>query len=101
MYKISITYTQKSLRCVEEISSGKPVKEDDLVTLCQLPDSTSSSRRFHTTLRTHLLQMQDSPVLSLLSLKSKGKDKRSLDELFALCREDDTAEVHCTLYIHT
>ena len=88
---------QKSVRCVEEISAGKPVKEDDLITLCQLPDSTSSTRRFYTTLRTHLLQMQGYPVLSLLSLKVKNRDKRSLDELFSVCRNVNTAEV-CILY---
>ena len=82
------------MRCVEEISSGKPAKEDDLIALCHLPDSTSSTQRFYTTLRTHLLKMQDYPVLSLLSLRTKSRDKRSLDELFSVCREVDTAEVY-------
>ena len=84
---------QKSVRCVEEISAGKPVKEDDLITLCQLPDSSSTTRRFYTTLRSHLLQMQDLPVLSLLTLRGKLKDRRTLSELFSVCAEVDTAEV--------
>ena len=86
---------QKSLRCVEDLSADKRVKEDDLITLCQLPDSTSSTRRFYTTLRSHLLIMQDYPVISLLTIKGKTRDKRSLPELFAVCQEVDTAEV-CT-----
>ena len=84
---------QKSLRCVEDLSVNKPVKEDDLVTLCQLPDSTSSTGKFYTTLRSHLLKMQDYPVISLLTIKGKTQDKRSLTELFTVCQHTDQAEV--------
>jgi len=86
---------QACVSIVEAISAGKPVTEDDLILLGQLPDANSSTRRFYTTLRTHLLSMQDDPVLSLLTLKAQGAE-RSLDDLFSTCREVDTAEV-CTV----
>ena len=82
-------YSQKSVKCVEDISAGKPVKEDDLITLCQLPDASSNTHQFYTTLRTHLLKMQDYPVLSFITITTK----RTLDEMFSICRKTDTAEV--------
>ena len=88
------------------MSSGKSVKEDDLISLCQLPDATSDTRRFYTTLRSHLLKMQYDPVLSLLTLKVKNGEKKCLDDLFADCRDVNTAEVpivivyYCTGCLH-
>ena len=94
---------QACVSIVEAISAGKPVTEDDLILLGQLPDANSSTQRFYTTLRTHLLSMQDDPVLSLLTLKVQGRERRSLDDLFSTCRDVDTAEVRtvswCASYI--
>ena len=78
------------MKWVEEISASKPVKEDDLITLCQLPDASSTTHQLYTTLRTHLLKLQDSPVLPFITMMTK---KRTLDELFSICRNTDTAEV--------
>ena len=85
--------SQKSVKCVEDISAGKPVREEDLITLCQLPDALSTTCQFYTTLRAYLLQMQSYSVLPLITMKAKTRDKRSLDELFSICRDANTAEV--------
>ena len=81
------------MKCVEEISAGKPVKEDDLLIICRLPDSSSSSGQFYTTLRSHLLQMKDYPLMSLLTVKGKSRKEKSLKDIFDLCLDVDTAEV--------
>lgn len=85
----------------EAISAGKPVTKDDLILIGQLPDANSSTWQFYTTLRTHLLSMQDDLVLSLLTLKVSGGERRSLDDLFSTCREVDTVEVHTVVASNT
>ena len=86
---------QKSFQCVEGICVGKSVNLEDLITLCQLPDSSSSTKQFYKTLRPHLLEMQKYVMLPLLTLNGN----KSLDEAFSDCSEIDSAMVCYSIII--
>lgn len=85
---------------VEAISAGKPVTEEDLILIGQLPDTHSSTQQFYTTICTHLLSMQNNPFLFLLTLNVRGEEGWSLDDLFSTCRETNTVEVHAVVCLY-
>ena len=75
---------------VEKLSSGAQVSEQELVMLGQLPDLNTTSGKFYSVLRNHLLSMRNDPVISLLMIEGTGP---SLEERFKEANSKDTAEV--------
>lgn len=86
---------QKNMQCVQDLSLDKPVRVEDLITLCQLPDNNSPTKQFYTALRSHMLKMKEHLVISLLIVEGSTC---SLKELFTLCQNMDTADVCITCY---
>ncbi len=68
------------------------MKVDELLLLCNLPDSTSPQGRLYTHLRTRLLSMRKEPMIALLCIK----DPRSLDQLFMQALDNDDSVEVCT-----
>ena len=73
-----------------DISAGVPVNEEDLVNVCCLPDATSSTGYFYTTLQSELSSMKQDKSLLLLTAKTKGQ--KPLSEYFTLY-SDKSAQV--------
>lgn len=86
---------QKNMQCVQDLSLDKPVRVEDLITLCQLSDNNSPTKQFYTELRSHMLKMKEHLVISLLIVEGSTC---SLKELFTLCQNTDTADVCTTCY---
>ena len=75
---------------VEKLSSGCQVTEEELVILGQLPDTNTTSGKFFSVLRNHLLSMRNDPVISLLMIEG---EEHSLEKRFQSAYSEDTAEV--------
>ncbi|CAI8052619.1 E3 ubiquitin-protein ligase rnf213-alpha [Geodia barretti] len=86
----------KSIACVGDISAGVPVNEEDLVNVCCLPDATSSTGYFYTTLQSELSSMKQDKSLLLLTAKTKGQ--KPLSEYFTLYSDKSAQATACLLH---
>ena len=90
----AISLTQTCIKCVEDISAGIAVNEDDLFKICCLADTTSLTGYFYTTLQSELNKMRGDPSLLLLTAKTKGH--MPLTEYFTQYSEVNSAQVTLT-----
>ena len=82
------------VQAVEHLNNGQDVSEDQLLTLCQLPDHDTNSQ-LYTQVQTFLNQMGYDPVVAQLTLEgSQFKDDISLDQLFMNAKIECAPEVH-------
>ena len=87
---------KKYLDVLGKLSCGRQLTEEELVSVGQLPDTTTTSGRFYSVLRNRLLSMRDNPVISLLMIEGTGP---SLEEHFRVVNSKDTAQVGGTSYM--
>ena len=85
-----LVHPKTCLNVVEKLSSGDQVTEEELVILGQLPDINTTSGKFYSVIRSHLLSMRNDPVISLLKIEGTGP---SLEERFMEANSKDSAEV--------
>ena len=91
------------IETMEALAVGREVPLENLETLAELSDPTSSSGQFFTRLRQLLLDMSNNPASALLVLPSEDKRKRrkeekdgdmeTLDEYFRAARANSTSKV--------
>ena len=99
----SLDTYQTCLETMEALAVGREVPLENLETLAELSDPTSSSGQFFTRLRQLLLDMSNNPASALLVLPSENKRKRrneekegdmqTLDEYFRAARANNTSKV--------
>ena len=85
---------QVCVQAVKHLSNGLDVGEDQLLTLCQLPDHDANSQ-LYTKVQKLLDPMGYDPVVAQLTLEgSQFKEDISLEQLFMNAKMKDTPEVH-------
>ena len=81
------------MQLISQLSEKKPVTNEDILLLCNLPGSAKSPHVLYSHLRQHLLGMRHLPVVSLLVTKEKD----DLSTLFHEVEANNTAEVSTSL----
>ena len=99
IYSIDLPKEQLQLcpGCVEAVSSlsaGGCPKEDELILVGELSDSTSKSRQFYTVLREELLKFVSDPLLSLIQPRQEDRDAGvKFSRLFAAAEYKNNSKV--------
>ena len=81
------------MQLINLLSEEKPVTNEDMLLLCNLPGSAKSPHVLYSHLRQHLLGMRHLPVVTLLVTKEKD----DLSTLFQEVEANNTAEVSTSL----
>ena len=83
--------------CVEAVSSlsnGGCPKEDELILIGELSDSTSGSGQFYTVLRAELLKFVSNPLLTLIQPRQEDRDAGvKFSKLFAAAEYKNNSKV--------
>ena len=87
---------------ITTISAGKAIREEDLILIGELPDSSSPDGQFYSVMREEILKLVDDPVLSLIELRSEDKEAgMKFSRLFAAAQYKNNPKVHTLLVVHT
>ena len=70
----SLEEYQGCLDSIATISAGKAIREEDLILIGEVPDSSSPDGQFYSVMRDEILKLVDDPVLSLIELRSEDKE---------------------------
>ena len=87
---------------IATISAGKAIREEDLILIGELPDSSSPDGQFYSVMREEILKLVDDPVLSLIELRSEDKEAgMKFSRLFAAAQYKNNPKVNTLLVVHT
>ena len=81
------------MQLISQLSEEKPITNEDMLMLCNLPGSAKSPQVLYSYLRQYLLEMRHLPVVTLLVTKEKD----DLSTLFQEVEANNTAEVSTSL----
>ena len=96
----SLEEYQGCLDSIATISAGKAIREEDLILIGELPDSSSPDGQFYSVMRDEILKLVDDPVLSLIELRSEDKEAGTkFSRLFAAAQYKNNPKV--LLVVHT
>ena len=88
------------MEAIAALSSGEPVKEDDLILIGELPDDSVASGQFYSVLREELLKLLEDPVLSLIELRDEDrKAGMKFSTLFAAAQFKNNPKVSCRINV--
>ena len=88
-----IVVYQRCVQLINLLSEEKPITNEDMLLLCNLPGSAKSPHVLYSHLRQHLLRMRHLPVVTLLVTKEMD----DLSTLFQEVEANNTAEVSTSL----
>lgn len=82
------------LEAIAAMTSGEPLREDELILIGELPDEEAESGQFYSVLRTELLKLIGNPVLSLIQLREEEREMGvKFSRLFAAAEYKNNAKV--------
>ena len=90
----SLEEYQGCMESVATISAGKAIREEDLILIGELPDSSSPDGQFYSVMREEILKLVEDPVLSLIELRAEDKDAgMKFSRLFAAAQYKNNPRV--------